>query len=191
MKSKPDQAVNANGSVPHRIDWQAELARHDQWLRAVATARLGERQAVDEVMQEVSLAAIRQRAPIQDPTRTAPWLYRLCVLQSLIYRRKKGRQRKFTEHFALRLQSQGQDSRASDPLDFVLEKERRDLVKRALARLAPRDAEILLLKFSQNWSYQQIVEHLGIPATSVGPRLHRAKQRLREELAALNIVEVA
>ena len=29
------------------VDWQAELARHDRWLRTIAYARLGEREGVE------------------------------------------------------------------------------------------------------------------------------------------------
>ena len=72
------------------IDWPSVLAEHGRWLRTVVCARLGEPQAVDEVMQEVSLAAVRQQAPLNDPEKVAPWLYRLAVRQSLLYRRKHG-----------------------------------------------------------------------------------------------------
>ena len=64
---------------PSTIDWGAALTQHDRWLRCVVIARLGERQGVDEVMQEVGLAAVRQKAPIHDPTKVAPWLYRIAV----------------------------------------------------------------------------------------------------------------
>ena len=52
------------------IDWSAELARHDRWLRCVVLARLGERQGVDEVLQEVAMAAVRQQAPIPASARS-------------------------------------------------------------------------------------------------------------------------
>ena len=74
-----------------RIDWQAALAQHDRWLRTVVLARVGEPQAVDEVMQEVALAAVKQASPLAEAAKIAPWLYRLAVLQSLLYRRKQGR----------------------------------------------------------------------------------------------------
>ena len=84
------------------IDWQAALAEHDRWLRTIVYVRVGEPQAVDEVMQEVSLAAVRQHAPLEDPAKVAPWLYRLAVTQSLLYRRKQGRRRKLTDRYAKR-----------------------------------------------------------------------------------------
>ncbi len=70
------------------VDWQAALAAHDRWLRTIVRARVGEALVVDDVMQEVSLAAVAQRAPLADPAKVAPWLYRLAVRQVLIYRRK-------------------------------------------------------------------------------------------------------
>src|SRR5581483_9631558 len=82
------------------IDWAATLAEHDRWLRAAVLARLGERQAVDEVMQEIALAAVAQRAPLQDPTRVGAWLYRLAVRQTLLYRRRHGRLRRLLGNYA-------------------------------------------------------------------------------------------
>lgn len=55
------------------IDWQAALVTHDRWLRTVIYARVGEPQAVDEVLQEVSLAAVRQKG-------AAPGSLQGCVL---------------------------------------------------------------------------------------------------------------
>ena len=172
-----------------KIDWQAVLATHDRWLRTVVYARLGEPQAVDDVMQEVSLAAVRQRAPLADATKVAPWLYRLAVTQSLLYRRKQGRRRRLTNDYAERVHPTEEDNREVDPLRWLLADERRRLVRRALSRIAKRDADILLLKYSENWSYRQLTEHLGITQTALQARLHRARERLRNELAALEVVE--
>ncbi len=171
------------------IDWQAVLAQHERWLRTVVLARLGEPQAVDEVMQEVALAAVAQRAPLTDPEKVAPWLYRLAVLQSLLYRRRRGRMRKLTDRFANRFRPTEADPRTTDALDWLLLDERRKMVRQALKRLSPRDAEILLLKYTEEWSYHQIAAHLGIGHSAVEARLHRAREKLRNELSTLNVVE--
>lgn len=173
---------------PAKIDWQAALAQHDRWLRTVVYARVGEPQAVDEVMQEVALAAVRQKSPIADASKVAPWLYRLAVTQSLLYRRKRGRQRKLTDSYAETTRPT-EESRERDPLGWMLADERRQLIRTALSRLADRDAEILLLKYTEDWSYQQIAESLGISQSAVQARLHRARQRLRSELASLEVIE--
>jgi len=170
-----------------KIDWQAELARHDRWLRAVAYARLGESHAVEEVMQEVALAAIRQAAPIGDPAKIAPWLYQVTVRQVLQFRRKMGRQRKMAEKYAQREQPTELDVRTVDPLNFLLANERQQMVRQALSRLPEQDAEILVLKYTENWSYHQLADHLGLSHSAVESRLHRARRRLRAELATIEM----
>ncbi|MBL9093877.1 MAG: RNA polymerase sigma factor [Planctomycetaceae bacterium] len=171
------------------IDWNAELARHERWLRCVIYARLGDRSGVDEVLQEVSLAAVRQQAPIQDATKVGPWLYRLAVTQSLLYRRKLGRKRKLVERYAEKVRPSEGDCRHVDPLDWLLGDERRQLIRKALKQLPPRDAEILLLKYVEDWNYHQIAARLGISHSAVETRLHRARARMRAALTELQVVE--
>jgi len=173
------------------IDWQAALAEHDRWLRTVVLARLRESQAVDEVMQEVALAAVRQAAPLADAAKVAPWLYRLAVRQALLFRRKCGRQRRLVDQYGEQADRDvGGSGRVIDPLGWLLAEERREQVRAALARLARRDAEILLLKYTEHWNYHQIAARLGVSHSAVEARLHRARRRLREELAALDVIEV-
>ena len=187
----PTSEARADASVlAPSVDWQAALAQHDRWLRTVALARLNEPQAVDEVMQEVALAAVRQKAPLADPEKVAPWLYRLTVTQALLYRRRMGRRRKVTEGFAERVRPSESDSRSVDPLAWLLADERRKRVRIALGRLPRRDAEILLLKYTEDWSYHEIAARMGVGHSAVESRLHRARGRMRCELAALDVAEV-
>jgi RNA polymerase sigma-70 factor (ECF subfamily) len=175
---------------PPKIDWQSALAEHGRWLRTVIFARVGEAGAVDDVFQEVSLAAVRQKAPLEDPSKVAPWLYKLAVRQSLLYRRKQGRRRKLKRGYAERTWPTEADFREPDPLGWLLADERRRLVRTALGRLGQRDAEMLLLKYTEDWSYRDLAERLGISQSAVQARLHRARARMRAELAAMEVVEV-
>lgn len=171
------------------IDWPAVLAQHDRWLRTVVFARVGDAQEVDEVMQEVALAAVRQQAPLADPSKVGPWLYRLAVVQSLLYRRKAGRRRKLLARYAERVATPS-EATVADPLEWLLSAERREQVRRAMSRLPRRDAEILLLKYTEDWSYRQLAEHLGTTSSAVESRLHRARQKLRVELERVESAEV-
>lgn len=191
MMSEAAHTTEAGRKQSAAIDWSAALAQHERWLRTVVMSRLGEPQAIDEVMQEVSLAAVAQKAPLHDATKVAPWLYRLAVMQSLLYRRKRGRQRKLADRYVEKVRPGEGEGRASDPLHWLLAVEQRQLIRQAMKHLTPRDAEILLLKYTEDWSYHQLAQHLGISHAAVEARLHRARQRLRSELVALNVIEVA
>jgi RNA polymerase sigma-70 factor (ECF subfamily) len=97
-----------------------------------------------------------------------------------------------TDRYADRIQhGESGSPREPDPLGWLLAEERRSLVRRALAALAPRDAEILLLKYTEDWNYHQIAEHLGVSHAAVEARLHRARARMRQELAVLEVIETA
>ena len=172
------------------IDWRAVLNQHDRWLRTVVFARLREPEAVDDVMQEVALAAVRQAAPIADPAKAAPWLYRLAVRQALLFRRRCGRRRRLAERYTDRVVTPEHEGNGRSPLDWLLRAERCRLVREALARLAPRDSEILLLKYGEGWNYHQIAARLGVSHSAVETRLHRARNRLRSELVAREVSPV-
>ncbi len=82
------------------------------------------------------------------------------------------------------------DTGTSEPLTWLLADERRRQVREAVKRLSPRDAEILLLKYTEEWNYNQLATRLGISHSAVETRLHRARARLRNELTALDVSEV-
>ena len=133
-------------TTPSAIDWQAALAQHDRWLRTIVLARVRERQAVDDVMQEVALAAVRQAAPLADAAKVAPWLYRLAVRQALLYRRKCGRRRRLQESYENRRKRHHENGHSEhtvlEPLGWLLSDERQALVRQALGQIAgrgPRD----------------------------------------------------
>jgi RNA polymerase sigma-70 factor (ECF subfamily) len=171
--------------------WAQMLALHGRWLRRVLLSRLGEPQAVEDVLQDVSLAAAA--APAASVTAAPGWLYRVAVRQALLYRRRAGRRRRLMDRVAERgAAGVGQASAASPmrepgPLVWLLSLERDALVRDALRRLPPRDAEMLVLKYAEQWSYHDLADRLGMTHAAVESRLHRARRRLREELAKLAI----
>ena len=79
-------------AVIQNVDLPNALRQHDRWLRTIVYSRVGGAEGVDDVMQEVALAAVRQAATLPDASRLAPWLYRVAVRQSLLYRRKAAAQ---------------------------------------------------------------------------------------------------
>ncbi|MFM7070617.1 MAG: RNA polymerase sigma factor, partial [Planctomycetota bacterium] len=132
---------------------------------------------------------VKQAAPLHDRSKLGPWLYGLAVRQCLMYRRKCGRVRRLRENYAQAVPDATRQAVADDPLEWLVAQERQQGVRLALQRLPRRDAEILLLKYSENWNYHQIARHLGLSHSAVETRLHRARRKLREELTAWQTTE--
>jgi RNA polymerase sigma-70 factor (ECF subfamily) len=95
-----------------------------------------------------------------------------------------------TARFAQRVPPSEHDVRSVDPLEWLLADERQNLLREAVEQLPRREVEILLLKYTENWSYEQLAQHLGVSESAIESRLHRARARLRRALAALEGVRV-
>ena len=156
------------------IDWTAALKQHEPWLRRVLSGRIGNRHEVDDLMQEIALAVFRQKSLPQDPGRVAPWLYRLAVRQSINFHRKMGRKSHAKPAADLEVVSSDKE-----PLQWMLQIEQSAAMKAAINELHVRDREILMLKYTENWSYKQLAAHLGIKPKTVEYRLTKARKQLR------------
>lgn len=168
-----------------QIDWGAALRANESWLRATIAARVGESAAVDEVFQELALAATRQKAPIQNPRKIGAWLFRLATTYSLLYRRSIGRKKKALQKYEETLSPIENDVRQQEPLQWLLLEERRACIRQATALLPADEREILALKYSEGKSYKEIAEKTGSTVSAVQSKLFRARARLREKLAQL------
>ena len=136
---------------------------------------------IEDLLQEIALAVFRGPSrPIQ-PERVAPWLYRLAVRQAVNFHRRLGRKsnaepRPDMDHLSVQL----------DPLAWIVAGEEQGLLTRAIGMLGSVDREILMLKYTEDWSYQQLSQHLGVKVRTVEYRLMRARNRLRRLLTHLS-----
>jgi RNA polymerase sigma-70 factor (ECF subfamily) len=179
-------AMAREDETQQRVNWPVVLAEHGRWLRTVVLARVADHAAADDVMQDVATAAIEKGHQLRDPAKVGPWLYRLAVMAALQYRRRLARRRRIAERYAVEASPVDYDTREADPLDWLLADERNAMVRQALRCLPRRDAEILLLKYTEDWSYRELSQHLGLSTSAVEARLHRARQKMRRALAQLD-----
>jgi RNA polymerase sigma factor (sigma-70 family) len=73
---------------------------------------------------------------------------------------------------------------ACNPEAALLREERAELVRNALTDLPPEHREILILREMEELSYSEIAGIMGVPLGTVMSRLSRARDRLRQNLAA-------
>ncbi len=171
-----------------QIDWSQALTEHQTWIRSVLRSRVSDGHAVEDLFQEISLAVVRQNSRPTDPEKVAPWLYRLAVRYSINFHRRNGRQRRMLD----RMQTlANQDNNESvDALRWLVQDEQTKLLKQAMQQMLPQDREILILKYTENWTYKQLARHLGAGLNTIEYRLLRAKKRLRKLLNSLSTQKV-
>ncbi len=175
---QPDLTTSAR----YQTLWHNEVLKHLNWLRSVIRARLGDQFAVEDVLNDVVVDALAVENPREKIQFVAPWLYRLAIHKTLLFRRKCGRRNRAYEAKAWLAQAQYSSVHFIAPLEGMLEAERHQAVRDAMQRINGKDSEILSLKYVHDWDYQTISENLGIDYWKVVHRLRRARNRLRTEL---------
>ena len=150
----------------------AALVRHyDHGLRALAFRLLGDRERMDDALQEAYVRAFRYLPKFRGDAAFGTWLYRIAYNACMDELRR-------TQNVV------------QLPLDDVLERrderrhhadvvvERKSLAD-ALAALPPEHRAAVLLVDAEGFDYAAAGEILGVPAGTVASRLNRARAALR------------
>jgi len=128
----------------------------------------------------VSALGVDRKQPIRN------WpalLKRLAVMRSLECLRRRYR---VSERSTKPLISPPIDRRMPEPEASMQNREFAEQLRRAVAELDPRQAEVFCLADVDEIPYRQIAELLDITVNHVGVLLHRARSALRERLQEFN-----
>lgn len=179
-----------SASRPQPIDWLQAIATHRNWLRKVLQSRIGDRHSIDDVMQEVALAVVQQSGAStgtvpHEPEKVAPFLYGVAIRQAANFHRKANRKSHAKPELNETLETK-LATHQPQPLDWLLKKEQSQSLDQAIDLLDEESREILMLKYTENWSYKQLADHLGTTEKAVERRLARARQKMRSSLRSLN-----
>ena len=151
----------------------AQLVRHyDDGLRALAYRLLGDRDRMDDALQEAYLRAYRALPRFRGDSSLATWLYRIAYNACLDELRRT--------RTVVPLDSVRERADPSSPPDERVAA-RGDLAA-ALDALQPEDRAAVLLVDAQGFDYRSAAEILSVPEGTVASRLNRARAALRRHL---------
>ena len=162
---------------------QALYLENESWLRTVVRSRIPEQEAVEDIMQNIALALVRQRENLDEINKVGAWLYQVAVKQVLMYRRTRGRRRKFENRVAEAPAEVMPVNESVNPLERVLAAEKQQHVQNAMQHLDELDRQILMLKYSEGWTYRQLADQMGVKEDTVEYRLAKARKNLRRLLS--------
>jgi RNA polymerase sigma-70 factor, ECF subfamily len=155
------------------------LARHQAGMRAVALGVLGHVPAVDDVLQDAALAALRRIGDVRDPAAVGAWL-RMIVRNGCRTRLRAPREPQPRPHHLL-----DAPSAWPDPEQVLERHAMRDWIWHTIEELSPALRLPLMLRhFSGVTSYDQIAAACEVPVGTVRSRLSQARAKLAEALPA-------
>jgi RNA polymerase sigma factor (sigma-70 family) len=129
---------------------------------------------VEEVLQDTLLAVWRAAATWRGEARVATWLFR--IAQRCAGHSQRGpRQQAIARQISLSVLDEDDDVPTAAHDDQALD---RLALHDALARLAPKQREVVLLIFVQGFTADEVAQILNVPLGTVKSRLHAARAAL-------------
>ena len=156
---------------------QLVVAYRDQVFR-LALRMCGNEADADEVAQEAFLSAWKALPNFRGDSQFSTWLYQLTSHAAIDLMRREKRQitaDDITEVSAA--------DPAPSPQQQAEQSEQREIVRDAILQLAPEQREVVVLRFMEELSYEEIGAVLTLPPGTVKSRLNRAKSQLKDILS--------
>jgi RNA polymerase sigma-70 factor, ECF subfamily len=150
------------------------IKHYDSGLRALAYRLLGDRDRMDDALQEAYVKAFRGLSSFRGESRLGTWLYRI-VYNACLDELERARR---VVQLPLEDAADPSDPR-TDGAEAVAG---RSGLAEALAGLAPEERAAVLLVDAQGFDYRSAGNVLGVPEGTVASRLNRARAALRRAL---------
>jgi RNA polymerase sigma factor (sigma-70 family) len=166
--------------------WDRLCRRYGRLVDSMARRhRLNEADA-GEAAQTTWMRAVENIHGLKAPERVGAWLATIARRECLRILRGAARQLPTDDVLARHADD-------SAPVDAeLLARERRSVVRRALATLPPRQRTLLRLLYREPApSYEAIGSALGMPIGSIGPMRGRALDRMREHVERAELAAAA
>ncbi|MBL7153958.1 MAG: sigma-70 family RNA polymerase sigma factor, partial [Phycisphaerae bacterium] len=135
---------------------------------------------VEDVLQDVSIKALKGPANLQSKEQSARWLIKVTVNRCLTEHRRR---RTFKRHTGEILKQRSQTDAASKPTaEKVIQAEELEIVRRSLQKLDEALLGPLVLRYFCRLKSNEIAETLDLPASTVRGRLRDARMILAKRL---------
>jgi RNA polymerase sigma-70 factor (ECF subfamily) len=157
----------------------------------MALRMTGSSDIAEEVTQEVFISVFKDIWRFQFQSSFTTWLYRIVMRRSADFFRKN------KHHLVRSVDWENSDQHnppfeiddpGPNPCDVAFENEREQLIEYAILSLSKKQRTILLLRYVQNLSYEEIAGILRCRLGTVKSRLNRAHRSLERKLSEMKII---
>ncbi|MFP5264774.1 MAG: RNA polymerase sigma factor [Blastocatellia bacterium] len=143
---------------------------------------MGDELASEDILQIVFIKIYRGLPGFRFEASLATWIYRITLNECLNQQQRRGAQ--YVPFEAILGSDDEFDSAAPPDLEHA-DKERREIIRRAMMELPPKLRDVIALKYLEGLSYEEIAAVLGCAPGTVASRLSRALEKLETRLRPL------
>ncbi len=163
--------------------WEALYQAHRARVLRLCRLLLDDAAEAEEVAQEVFLRSLQ--ALVEGRVRAwGPWLTRVAV-NACRDRRRSGWWRWWRAAAPITVEGVEFADPTASPERAVLGAEARERIWRSFGQLPTRQREVIVLRYVEEWSTQEVAEALNLTTGAVKRHLFRAVRRLRAALGGI------
>jgi RNA polymerase sigma-70 factor (ECF subfamily) len=154
----------------------ALVGRHQERVWRVCYRLLGNEHDAGDAAQDVFIGLFQNRGAFAGRSKFSTWLHAIAVRTCLKVRRARGRRRKHETHVAQRVDPETGDRSGEATGETV----GRSLdLARMLETLDEEDRALLVLKYSEEYSYEELAEVFNLSVSACKMRVSRARDELQ------------
>ena len=180
-ESLSDEAIVDRVQAGDLALFELIMRRYNQRVFRVVRSILGDDNEAEDVVQEAYVRAYEHLAQFEGRAKFSTWLTRIAVYEATARRRKLRRMRLFdptdSESLSMPLSSSTDDAFAQTSMG-----ELGTALTRAVDELPAHLRAVFAMRIVEGLDTNETAECLGLTASNVKIRLHRAKTQLRNQI---------
>jgi len=188
FSSATDQDLVANAVSGAEGSFEELVRRYQRPISAYVYRMIGDYESALDLTQEIFIKVYGSLRRYRAEFKFSTWIYKIAHNSAVDHlRRSATREQSIingseSDHFELPLES-GQPS----PEQESERKERRGEIESVVRTLPANYRELIILRHSQDLTYEEIVEVTGLPLGTVKNRLFRAREMMRQQFVEKGI----
>jgi RNA polymerase sigma-70 factor (ECF subfamily) len=178
------RAAGAGAIVRHAVTFEDVVREYQDEVYGAALRILGDRDAALDAANQAFMKAYRSIGSYDPGRPIRHWLLRIAVNEAITIGRARTRERarQVPEHAAAEVAD-----RAPTPETVTVDRESRDAIRAAVARLPELYRVVVVLRYFNELSVDEVAAVLDRSASTVGVQLLRARQLLRKGIEARSV----
>ena len=160
----------------------ALVEKYQEQIHALAWQKIGDFHIAQEITQDAFVTAYQKLATLTHHNRFAGWLYVITSNKCNMWHRKKKLQiQSLEETDPMELEEVYYSEYTSRQREEAADQNRREIVRKLLNKLRESERTVVTMHYLAGLTCEEIGKFLGMSPNTVRSKLHRARNRLKEE----------
>ncbi len=157
------------------------VEKYQKQVHALAWRKIGDFHIAEEITQDTFLKVYQKLSTLKNPHQFSGWLYVIATNQCRAWLRKKRIETESLEKADVEMVKEAYSRYVAEEQAKATTEAQRKVVKKLLAKLKESERTVMTLHYLGEMTVDEISRFLGVSASAIKLRLHRARQRLKKE----------